>query len=52
MTSQKDATYKDCPHEAYVERTWTGVGTVCVVLVGLSPAGCTSIRIVVTLEYE
>jgi hypothetical protein len=33
-------------------RTWTGVGSVHVVLVGFSPAGCTSIRITVTLGYE
>jgi hypothetical protein len=31
------------PQEAYVGRTWTGVGSVRVVLVGFSPAGCTSI---------
>jgi hypothetical protein len=28
------------------------VSSVCVMLVGVSPAGCTSIRIVVTLGYE
>jgi hypothetical protein len=28
------------------------VSSVCVMLVGFSPAGCTSIRIVVTLGYE
>jgi hypothetical protein len=32
----------------YVDWAWK----VCGVLVGFSPAGCTSIRIVVTLEYE
>jgi hypothetical protein len=31
---------------------WTRVGNVCDVLVGFSPAGCTSIRIAATLEYE
>jgi hypothetical protein len=33
-------------------RTWTGVGSVCVVLVRVSPKGCTSIRITATLRYE
>jgi hypothetical protein len=42
----------DRPHEAYVGRTWTGVRSVRVVLVGFSPVGCTSIRIVATLGYE
>jgi hypothetical protein len=46
------ATYGDRPQEAYAGRTWTGVGSVRVVLVGFSPAGRTSIRIAVTLEYE
>jgi hypothetical protein len=32
--------------------TWTGVGSVCVVLVGFSSAGCISIRIAATLGYE
>jgi hypothetical protein len=41
--SWKVATYGDRPQEAYVRRTWTGVGSVRVVLVGFSPAGCTSI---------
>jgi hypothetical protein len=50
--SQKVATYGDRPQEAYARRTWTGVGSVRVVLVGFSPAGCTSIRITATLEYE
>jgi hypothetical protein len=31
---------------------WTGVGSVCGMLVGVSPAGCTSIRIATTLGYE
>jgi hypothetical protein len=43
MTSQKDATYKDRLWEAYTGCTWTGVGSVCVMLVGFSPTGCTSI---------
>jgi hypothetical protein len=50
--SQKVATYRDRPQEAYTGRTWTGVGSVRVVLVGFSPAGCTSIRITATLRYE
>jgi hypothetical protein len=50
--SQKVATYGDRPQEAYAGRTWTGVGSVRVMLVGFSPAGCTSIRIAVTLGYE
>jgi hypothetical protein len=50
--SRKVATYGDHPQEAYAGRTWTGVRSVCVVLVGFSPAGCTSIQIVVTLGYE
>jgi hypothetical protein len=41
--SQKVAMYKDCPQEAYVERMWSGVRSIHVVLVGFSPAGCTSI---------
>jgi hypothetical protein len=40
------------PQEAYVGHTWTGVGSICVVLVGFSPAGCTLIRITATLGYE
>jgi hypothetical protein len=40
------------PQEAYVGRTWTGVGSVRVVLVGFSLAGCTSIQITATLGYE
>jgi hypothetical protein len=34
------------------KRTWTGVGSVRVVLVGFSPAGCTSIQITATPGYE
>jgi hypothetical protein len=41
--SQKVATYGDRPQEAYAGRTWTGMRSVRVVLVGFSPAGCTSI---------
>jgi hypothetical protein len=50
--SQKVATYGDRPQEAYARRMWTGVESVCVVLVRFSPAGCTSIRIAATLGYE
>jgi hypothetical protein len=50
--SRKVATYGDRPQEAYTGRTWTGVGSVRVVLVGFSPVGCTSIRITATLGYE
>jgi hypothetical protein len=50
--SQKVATYEDHPQEAYVGRTWTGVESVCVMLVKISPTGCTSIQIVTTLGYE
>jgi hypothetical protein len=32
--------------------TWTGVRSVRVVYIRFSPAGCISIRIVVTLRYE
>jgi hypothetical protein len=31
--SRKVAMYGECPHEAYAGRTWTGVGSVCVMLV-------------------
>jgi hypothetical protein len=48
----KVATYGDHPQEVYAGRTWTGVGSIRVVLVRFSPAGCTSIRIAVTLGYE
>jgi hypothetical protein len=41
--SQKVATYGDRPLEAYAGCTWTGVGSVRVMLVEFSPAGCTSI---------
>jgi hypothetical protein len=44
--------YGDCPQEAYAGLAWTGVRSVCGVLVGFSPAECTSIRIAVTLGYE
>jgi hypothetical protein len=50
--SWKVATYGDHPQEAYTRRTWTGVGSIRVVLIGFSPTGCTSIRIAVTLGYE
>jgi hypothetical protein len=42
------ATYGDYPREAYVDRCKKR--TYCVYQV--SPVGCTSIRIAVTLEYE
>jgi hypothetical protein len=50
--SRKVAMYGDHPQEAYAGRTWTGVGSIRDVLVGFSPTGCTSIRIVMTLGYE
>jgi hypothetical protein len=50
--SRKVATYGDRPQEVYAGRTWIGMGSVHVMLVGVFPAGCTSIRIVVTLGYE
>jgi hypothetical protein len=50
--SRKVATYRDHPQEAYTGRTWTDVESIHVVLVGFSPAGCTSIRIAATLGYE
>jgi hypothetical protein len=50
--SRKVATYGDRPQEAYAGHTWTGVGSVRVMLVGFPPAGCTSIRITATLRYE
>jgi hypothetical protein len=50
--SRKVATYRDCPQEAYAGHTWTGVGSIRVVLAGFSPAGCTLIRIAATLGYE
>jgi hypothetical protein len=48
----KVAIYGDRPQEAYAGRTWTGAGSVRVVLVGFSPVGCTMIQIAVTLGYE
>jgi hypothetical protein len=50
--SRKVATYGDRPREAYAGRTWTGVGSVRVVLVVFSSVGRTSIRITATLGYE
>jgi hypothetical protein len=50
--SRKIATYEDRPQEAYAGHTWTGVGSVRVMLVKFSPTGCTSIQITVTLGYE
>jgi hypothetical protein len=44
--------YGDRPQEAYVGHTWSGVGSVHVMLVGFFTAGCTSIQITVTLGYE
>jgi hypothetical protein len=41
--SRKVATYGDLPQEAYAGHTWTSVGSILVVLVEFSPAGCTSI---------
>jgi hypothetical protein len=37
--SQKVATYGDRPQEAYAGRTWTGVGSVRIVLVGFPLQG-------------
>jgi hypothetical protein len=50
--SWKVATYGDRPQKAYAGRTWTCVGSVRVMLVGFSPAGCISIRIAATLGYK
>jgi hypothetical protein len=50
--SWKVATYGDRPQKVYTGHTWTGVGSIHVVLVGFSPAGCTSIWIIATLRYE
>jgi hypothetical protein len=50
--SQKVATYGDCSPEVYVGRTWTGVGSVRVMLVRFFSPGCILIRIAVTLGYE
>jgi hypothetical protein len=44
--------YGDRPQEAYAGIMWTDMGSVHVVLVEFSSAGCTSIRIVATLGYE
>jgi hypothetical protein len=46
------ATYGDRPQEVYVGRTWTGVGSIRILLVGFFSVGCTSIRIIATLGYE
>jgi hypothetical protein len=46
------ATYVDCPQKAYMGYTWTSVRSVHVVLIGISAAGWTSIRIIATLGYE
>jgi hypothetical protein len=40
--SKKVATYGDCPQDAYTGRTWTGMGSIHGVLVGVSTAGCKS----------
>jgi hypothetical protein len=50
--SWKVATYGDRRQEAYVGRMWTGIESVCVMLIMFSPVGCTSIRITVTLRNE
>jgi hypothetical protein len=50
--SWKVAMYGDGSQKVYVGRTWTGVGSVHVMLVGFPPVGCTSIRIAVTVGYE
>jgi hypothetical protein len=44
--------YGDYQQKAYTGHTWTGVGSIRVMLIGFSPTGCTSIRITVTLGYE
>jgi hypothetical protein len=49
---RKVATYVDCPQKAYVWHMWTGMGSIRVVCIGFSPAGCTSTQITMTLEYE
>jgi hypothetical protein len=51
-TARKVTTYGDRLQEAYAGYIWTGVGSVRVVLIGFSPTGCTSIRIIATLEYK
>jgi hypothetical protein len=50
--SWKAAKYRNYPQEAYARHTWTGVESVRVMLIGFSPAGCTSIQIAATLRYE
>jgi hypothetical protein len=52
MTHERLQRMGDRPHEVYAGRTCTSVGSVHVVLVGFSPAGCTSIQITATLGYE
>jgi hypothetical protein len=44
--------YGDRPQEVYIGCTWTGMGSIRVVLVGFSSVECTSIRIAATLGYE
>jgi hypothetical protein len=41
--SCKVAMYTDRPQEAYAGHTWTGIGSIRVMLVGFSPVRCTSI---------
>jgi hypothetical protein len=50
--SWKVIMYCDYQQKAYTGHTWTGVGSIHVMLIGFSPTGCTSIRITVTLGYE
>jgi hypothetical protein len=52
MSTRKVAMYLDCPQEAYTWRTWTGMGSVHVMLIRFSPIGCILIRITMTLGYE
>jgi hypothetical protein len=52
VSQWKVVTYGDCPQKASIGRAWTRVGSVRGVLVGISPAGCISIRIATTLGYE
>jgi hypothetical protein len=40
------------PEEVYTGRMWTGMRSVCVMLIRFSSTWCTSIRITVTLIYE
>jgi hypothetical protein len=49
---QKVVTYVDYPQEAYAGHMWTSMGNVCVMYIGVSPAGCTSIQITGTLGYR